>query len=118
MTVLVKFQADYADEFDVYGFKVFHDSEWEDTLKAIKENAEFPAELGFGSNEYITLETFEDYERCIDVTRIEDEQAAFLAEQFPNSDTYGWGQYLEPETVYGLEDEDWEEDLESDLDGD
>lgn len=83
--LLIKYQADYADEFDVYGFFVETESDWEEHLKEAEEvikNRDEPYEAGFGTNEAIVYEDFGDYERCFTVSKITDEEYEVLSNLF------------------------------------
>lgn len=61
---LVKFYADYADEFNVEGAIVTTKSPDEFFQKA--EGAEFPYERYFGTNEAIYFQSFEDYQNAFE----------------------------------------------------
>lgn len=63
---LVKFTADYADEFDVNGGEVFYGTI--DEYFSHASDVKFPKEVYFGSNEFIVYESLEDYKRCFRFT--------------------------------------------------
>jgi hypothetical protein len=71
--VLLKFQADYADEFDVYGLLTWTKEQWEEYKKELEE-LEYPQEHYFGTNESIEFVDADDYLSNITVTNITEEQ--------------------------------------------
>lgn len=84
MPLLVNFQRDYADEFDVYGFAVFYDQErWKEHLNDVKELFEqddSPKEVYFGTNEFVQYDDFFEYESSFNVQEIDEETANKLKE--------------------------------------
>ena len=74
-SVLLKFEVDYADEFDVYGLSVLDKNEWEEKKEFIREQQDYPYEFGFGTNEGILFETPDDFMNAIKVIEITDEEA-------------------------------------------
>lgn len=56
MGFLLKFEKDWADEFDVYGLRILSDIEWRDFQEAIKR-IKYPIELYFGTNEALIFES-------------------------------------------------------------
>jgi hypothetical protein len=86
---LVTFQKDWADEFYVYGWKIFTDQEWLDFETLAKESPTFY--MQFGTNEGWG----EDYEmegdeilEDLEVRDISDEEAIVIKAAF-NSDEFG-----------------------------
>lgn len=83
--VLVKFEKDWADEFDVRGFAVYDKEEWEKDLAEFKECTEFGG-AWFGTNEgwegSEILGNKEDWVRSWEVTEISDDEAAVLGKFF------------------------------------
>ena len=82
MAKLIKFQADWADEFDVYGFKVVTDIEWEQIQEAIQK-IEYPREYGFGTNEQILFESSDEFMRALKVVDVTDDEVEVLQKCFP-----------------------------------
>ena len=73
---LVKFEADYADEFNVTGVRLFEDwDEWQKEMKAI----EYPYKWNFGSNEGIEFDSWVDFISHFEVYTISREEADFLS---------------------------------------
>lgn len=64
----VRFSADYADEFDIGGCFVTTRSPEDFFEEALENSIEyfdgFPCDRYFGTNEFITYESLEDYKRC------------------------------------------------------
>lgn len=79
--LLVKFSADYADEFQVSGFTVMEKADWE-SYKKRAEVGEWPQSQYFGTNEGIEWQSAEDHLGDFDTVEITDEQAVFLLTSF------------------------------------
>ena len=132
--ILVKFEDNYADEFDLNGFFITTKPEWEKILVAAKksfapleaENATKKAaidakiaageyayfrpnekEFYFGTNESLFYESFEDWFSSYMVVELTNEVAEFMQATFP----YGFGQYF---TDFDNYDEEFEEDTDYD----
>lgn len=75
--VLVRFNRDWADEFDTFGFLVCTKEHWE-SLFSFAQQFEFPREEYFGSNEAHEYENFEDYMKDLKVHEINEELAYAL----------------------------------------
>jgi len=88
---LVKFQADYADEFDVYGMRLMTSKEYAEFLDEAKKDT-YPKELYFGTNEQIVFNDFGDVERSLTV-----EDLSPTGEQVIRAaigDEFGWFPYF------------------------
>lgn len=72
--VLVKYHADYADEFDVYGFRVLTRSKWAEIVEDVRNTWDGPTETYFGTNEFVEYEDFDDWFRDFKVTEISEEE--------------------------------------------
>lgn len=89
MTILVKFKCDWADEHDVYGFCTF---ESRDKLEKVftymtaywEEYPNKEVELGFGTNQYLTLDSIEAYKDCLTIIDLTDEEFKTLVKLFPD----------------------------------
>lgn len=81
--VLIAFQADYADELDVYGWAVRDADYWEklqaNAVAWFANNPGKALEFWFGSNESIEFDTIEDFEAAYASKPITDNQAEVLA---------------------------------------
>lgn len=111
--LLIKFNADYADEFDIEGFIVMTEEQWEEH-KAMakahfdkKENAPLPfpeedpdsygnrrrneTEVYFGTNEAMIYDDLESYMRSFTVTALSVQGYEVLKELFnEHSNGYEW----------------------------
>jgi hypothetical protein len=84
MPVLLKYEDDYADEFDVYGFMLMTDEEWNKFEKVIDCMEDFPQEFYFGTNEQIIYENKENVKRAFKPIRISLEDAKVIKKLFGN----------------------------------
>jgi hypothetical protein len=92
MPVLLKLQADWADEFNVYGFEVISKKDWMKLQEAIHE-IKYPKEVYFGTNEAITLENPDSTLRMFNAKEITPLEAATLYRLFPQYGgrcEFGW----------------------------
>jgi hypothetical protein len=94
--LLIKFDSNYADEFDVEGFTIMNESEWEkhkaDVTAFFKKRDETVApnrwghrdgvEVYFGTNEQMIYETLDCYLRSFTATEVSDEEIAVLQKHF------------------------------------
>jgi hypothetical protein len=99
--VLVKFEANYADEFDIYGFDIMEKSEWEDHLTWVNNITEetdgeyqWPIEEFFGTNEAILFYDYNEYVSCFTVVDITEEEVETIDKFFT---TYERGNFLQLE---------------------
>jgi len=86
--ILIKYEANWADEFDCEGFAVYDKKEWEEHCNKVEkafEKINKEIEIGFGSNEYFTFESYRDWERCFRVIDISDADISLLQTHFFNS---------------------------------
>jgi len=79
--ILVKFEGNWADEMDIYGFHVMSEEQWEYKKNEIKHTP-FPEEVYFGTNEYETYETPEEYLRNFKVIEITEIEAEIISRLF------------------------------------
>jgi hypothetical protein len=103
--ILIKFNCDYADEFDVYGFEIStrkKHNEYVDKLAGYPKMIN--AELYFGTNEVLEFDTVSDYMHCIDIKDITKEEYDSIERLF--------GRYfgIFPDLLEHLEDRDDEDD--------
>lgn len=75
--ILVKYSADYADEFDCEGFGIFEKTEWEEIKKETEKSFEEDGskERCFGTNEYLQFEDYDDWLRSFKEYDISEEEA-------------------------------------------
>ncbi len=93
MKILIKFNDNYADEFDVDGFRVYTQEEW-DEFKAFASSIPWPQAFYFGTNEGIEYTSAEALFKQYEVIEITDEQGDFLIAQFGS---HGFGTLLGPD---------------------
>jgi hypothetical protein len=82
--ILVKYEDNWADEVDIYGFRLFDLKEWmaykDDLVKHIAENGEL--KYSFGTNEEITYDSVEDVLRQFTVNEISMEEYDAIVSAF------------------------------------
>ena len=83
--VLVKFDDNYADEFDVEGFRVMSAQEWNDYVKKIEACKNWPQSKYFGTNEGCEWDCFEDYLSCFKIKPLTPGQARTIKESIGES---------------------------------
>jgi hypothetical protein len=87
--VLAKFEQDWADEFDVYGFGVFDKEKWDMDLAKFKRAKSYGS-YGFGSNEWFEAEEVANFKW--QVTDISEEDYDFLSNLFDDYAKYNKGE--------------------------
>lgn len=75
----------YADEFDIEGFKIIQGDSESDVMDGILENIEFPDEFYFGTNEAVDYETEDDVRDALSITEIPDEDLKVIQKYFGDS---------------------------------
>ena len=82
--VLVRFESDWGDEFDVYGFEIMTKKSYEKYISELREKWEdgITVECYFGTNEGFTWENIEDYTNCLTVTDINKEEYNIIKRLF------------------------------------
>lgn len=94
MKILVKFDSDWADEFQANGFRVFTPEKWEQFKSEIPDS---PGEVGFGTNEFFEFVDKADYFYSIEEIEISDVEAETLIRLFgPDIELYGYGIFPDP----------------------
>lgn len=84
--IFVRFSDDYADEFDAEGFTIFDTiEEWNKIVEGMPEEC---IEASFGTNEYVSYDSKEDYLSAFVVKEITDDEAKFIISLFGN-DNFG-----------------------------
>ena len=86
---LLKWQMDWADEFDMTGMEVLTPSEWQN-FQASVQNANYPVEAGFGTNEYYEFRSADEVMSGFKVIEITDDEAETLKRLFGNRNYFGW----------------------------
>ncbi|AEC53170.1 hypothetical protein SCRM01_224 [Synechococcus phage S-CRM01] len=117
MTILAKFQCDWADEHDVYGLKVYDSREELEKVFTYMTAywEEYPGkevELGFGTNEYLTFDSIKSFRECFTILDISNVEFETLKKFFAcrwNEDRVefgytGWDKIIDQEIPYGDDD--------------
>ncbi len=94
---LVKFKSDYADEFDVYGLKVYNEEEFakfNEDLNKIK----YPVEHYFGTNEAVEFYNKDSLLKKYEISDITEDQYNFVKKAIHGyGDSYAT--YVGPEEI-------------------
>ena len=116
MTILAKFQCDWADEHDVYGFMTYNSR---DKLEKIftymtaywETYPNKEVELGFGTNQCLYFDSIEGFRGCFTITELTDEEFGTLLKLFPtwrdgvaNFGYTGWSDIIDAVTPWREED--------------
>lgn len=82
--ILIQFSSNYADEFDVEGFIVLPEKEWEahKAAVALRFEEQEEIEIYFGTNESMIYESLDSYLCCFRTTVLSDEEHAVLQKLF------------------------------------
>lgn len=99
---LVKYTDDYADEFDIYGFNIFTDEEYEKFIEII--NLVESIEFCFGSNQSIEYETPEDLKSCFIIRKLTEQQYKEIGMCF----SLPYGYFPQEQIVDSLSEEDYQ----------
>lgn len=107
---LLNFTDNYADEFDVYGFKVLTEEEYKkgkiDSEEAFRlrmedtranHRGDKSVQISFGTNEWVEYYRFEDYLKSFKVTEISEDEYNVLAKLFGkygNKVSYGFDYFF------------------------
>ena len=87
MNLLVIFDEDYADEFDVYGFRIMSKDKWDEFVEATKK-INYPIEIYFGTNEAIEYESSKEVLRSFKLSELSNMDAACIKSHFKHD--FGW----------------------------
>ncbi len=101
----MEFNRDWADECDVYGFRIIDDKTKKLIDDAVKKHGNETTSFYFGTNEGWDGDTLEDIFESITFTEISVEQKNVFAQLLPSCiDSYGYG-YVPDIENYFLENE-------------
>jgi hypothetical protein len=95
--ILVNFDSDWSDEFNVDGFKIYDKDAWEELKKRFLKLENFS--WYFGTNEGFDEETPKQFLENYDEKDITNEEEAVILKFFPHAKTYGWGNFPELEEI-------------------
>lgn len=110
--VLIKYDDNWANEFDVNGFFATTLEEWEKFINEVSK-ASYPQEVYFGTNEFIEFETFEDFYNKLTITKISEKEFNILSKLLAIGETteaggFSYGMFITPNKH--KDDEDFESD--------
>lgn len=74
MYYLIKFDKDWADEFNVYGFQIFEQVEWDKLYKKLKKNKNKEVSFNFGTNEGWDEEPIQSFLDDIEIIEITEDE--------------------------------------------
>lgn len=85
----------YADEFDVEAYGVFTETQWKNKVKAMKELFEHNGEVDayFGTNEFLYFTSFKEWQSCLRIKNITEDEAKFLKKSFGPENIWGTGSH-------------------------
>lgn len=96
--LLIKGDFDYADEFGCECFYVVTKKEWKSYCEGVRkgfEKNDGTIEICFGTNEYLEVDSYEDWMRNLEEVPITKAEAEFLVKSFGSSyhkvGTLTWG---------------------------
>jgi hypothetical protein len=81
---LVKESSDWADEFDIEGFKIIEAESEEKVEEKLIDGRKFPCELYFGTNEAQEYETKEELLNDVEIVEISEEEVKVFEKFFGN----------------------------------
>ena len=90
--ILVKFCCNYANSFDVCGFRIFENSEWDDYLKEL-DNKSWPQFIFFEKDKCFEFVSKEDLMSCYHVIKIGKVEKTTLMKNLLNEDKY-YGNFI------------------------
>jgi len=103
--LLIKFEGNWADEMDIYGFTIMTVKQWEYKKNEIRHTP-LPIEVCFGTNESEEYETHEEYLRNFKVIEITKAEVKVLKKLFLfNLSDYGNFSLIEGEAPNEFYDE-------------
>lgn len=88
---LVKFEDNYADEFDVYGFRIMNEKQLTKFTNVVRDLKNFPLEIYFGTNEALIFESQKDVMSGFKMLPITKDEMVSLKRLFPNAEKWGYG---------------------------
>lgn len=97
MFYMIKFQHDWADEHNVYGIKMCDALGLEEVMTAAEE-AEYPCEKGFGTNQWFEWSSLDEWKRGIKVIELSWHDYSVICNAFGFEPLHGgeWGSITIP----------------------
>lgn len=106
MYKLVKYEDNYADEFDIVGFKIMTEQEYFEWRDMVEKSFLFDEdnqvrdttdrEFYFGTNEFVTYQNANQYFDQLEVIDLANHEAAALLSMFAKEIQYGYGTFIDP----------------------
>lgn len=96
---LIKFESDYADEFDVHGIMLCTEDELINMKMRVKSHDfQKQSDFYFGTNEALEFASYEQWEEDIEVTKVTDDIYVNLCRLFHVDVERGgiWGNFIAP----------------------
>jgi hypothetical protein len=98
--LLIKYDDNWADEFNISGFFVTTSVEWEKYINEVSQ-ASYPQNVYFGTNEFVEFQTFEDFYNRLTIKPISEEEFIILSNLFAIGETtedggFSYGIFLTP----------------------
>jgi len=98
-------EADWADEFSIFGVWIGPESQWDLIIRQTKR-VHYPTESYFGTNEWLEYDSFDDWYRNIRITKVGQKTAISTAfalgnDHYDGADYTYFGQWLFPDPEVG-----------------
>lgn len=88
---LVKEDGNWADEFDLAGFKILKKESLSKVKESLIDGREFPCEIYFGTNEAQEYSSKKEFFADLTIKEITEEEYRLLKKLFPGCDSYAFG---------------------------
>ena len=99
--VLCVFERDWADEFSVYGARIYTQAAWNKLGEELDRQKDERITCYFGTNEGWESEPISEFTHAIKTTVITSKTRALLATLFPRIDgDYGWGWFPDWQDIF------------------
>jgi hypothetical protein len=93
---LAVLRANYADEFDFQGLRFFTDEQWEEFTTAC-EQADYPCEAYFGTNEYMEIEDLAEFQSWLTIHEVNEGLVATMRQLLGMSEyATAFGLWVDP----------------------
>lgn len=90
---VAKFCADYADEFNVYGIRLFTEESFDRFMDQVQQMSFDGREFYFGTNEFVEFSSSEEYLNAIDLEKVTEEEYELFKRVFGGST---FGHFIDP----------------------
>lgn len=103
MPLLIKYNDNYADEFDINGFQIMEETEWNTYVAKVRLCTNWPQSRWFGTNEGVQWPSAQEHLQNFEVIEITEEEATPLYKNFIGG-AFGYflqiDRFDEPNTLY------------------